>query len=95
MACCMVGPRPDGEWEIMKLAARGMYTGTGAGNAVLQACILYAKEKGIEKLRIVSNRRCVQAVHLYRKSGFTEIPVDRKKFPFQRADIAFEMYLRP
>lgn len=27
MAVCMIAPREDGEWEIMKLAARGMYTG--------------------------------------------------------------------
>lgn len=90
MACCMVAPRDDGDWEIMKLAAAGMYTGTGAGNACLQACIRYARDRGVRKLLIVSNRRCVQALHLYRKNGFTEIPVDRKKFPFERADIAFE-----
>lgn len=33
MAGCMVAPRDDGDWEIMKFAARGMYTGTGAGSA--------------------------------------------------------------
>ena len=52
-----------------------------------------SKEKGIDRIIIVSNRKCVQAVHLYRKNGFTEIPVDKKKFPFERADIAFEKYL--
>ncbi len=70
-----------------------MYTGTGAGSACLDACIRYAREKGIGRILIVSNRRCVQAVHLYRKFGFQEIPVDREQFPFQRADIAFEMRL--
>ena len=34
-----------------------------------------------------------QAVHLYRKYGFDEVPVDKEKFPFERADIAFEMLL--
>lgn len=90
MACCMVGPRADGDWEIMKFAARGMYTGTGAGNACLQACIRYAREQGVRRLIIVSNRKCVRALHLYQKNGFVEMPVDREKFPFQRADIAFE-----
>ena len=89
----MIAPRADGDWEIMKFAARGMYTGTGAGSACLKACIDYAKEKKLPRILIVSNRRCVQAVHLYRKFGFQEIPVDRKQFPFQRADIAFEMKL--
>lgn len=91
MACCMIGPRADGDWEIMKFAAKGMYTGTGAGNACLTACIEYAKEKQIDRIIIVSNKKCVQALHLYRKNGFKEMPVDKKKFPFNRADIAFEL----
>lgn len=94
MACCMIAPREDGDWEIMKFAAKGMYTGTGAGSACLKACIDYAEEKDIERIIIVSNRKCVQAVHLYRKFGFIEMPVDKKKFPFERADIAFEMFLQ-
>ena len=93
MACCMIAPREDGDWEIMKFAAKGMYTGTGAGSACLKACIDFAKERKVEKIIIASNRKCVQAVHLYRKFGFVEIPVDKKKFPFKRADIAFEQFL--
>lgn len=93
MACCMIARREDGEWEIMKFAAKGMYTGTGARSACLKACIEYAKEKNVPRIIIVSNRRCVQAVHLYRKFGFREIPVDKEKFPFERGDIAFEMDL--
>lgn len=93
IACCMIAPRDDGDWEIMKFAAKGMSSGTGAGSACLKACIDYAKERGIKKIIIVSNRRCVRAVHLYRKFGFTEIPVDKEKFPFERVDIAFEMIL--
>lgn len=93
MATCMIAPREDGDWEIMKFAARGMYTGTSAGSACLKACIDYAKEKQIPHLIIVSNRKCTHAIHLYRKFGFQEMPVDREKFPFERADIAFEMSL--
>ena len=93
MACCMIAPREDGDWEIMKFAARGMYTGTGAGSACLKACIDYAKEKQLKKIIIVSNKKCEHAIHLYRKFGFEEVPVDKEKFPFDRADIAFELYL--
>lgn len=93
MACCLIGPREDGDWEIMKFAAKGMHTGTGAGSACLKACIDYAREKKIARIIIVSNRKCAQAVYLYQKFGFTEIPVDKEKFPFDRADIAFEKYL--
>lgn len=94
IACCMIAPREDGDWEIMKFAAKGMYTGTGAGSACLKAAIAYAKSKNIEKVIIVSNRKCVHALHLYRKFGFIEMPVDKKKFPFERANIAFEKKLK-
>lgn len=51
MACCMIAPRQDGDWEIMKFAARGMYTGTGAGSACLKACIDYTKKRGLPSLQ--------------------------------------------
>ena len=92
LACCMIEPLSNGEWEIAKFCARGMHTGTG-GSACLQACIEFAKKKEIKKIVIVSNRKCENAVHLYRKFGFVEVPVDQEKFPFDRADIAFEMHL--
>ena len=92
-ACCMIAPRDDGDWEIMKFAARGMYTGTGAGSACLKACIDYAKKLHLPKIIVFSNRKCTHALSLYRKYGFKEIPVDKKRFPFERADIAFEMML--
>lgn len=90
LACCMIAPLPNGEWEIEKFCARGMYTGTGAGSACLKACLDYAKEKRVEKVVIVTNKKCEQAIHLYRKFGFIEVPVDKEKFPFERANIAFE-----
>lgn len=90
LACCMIEPLSNGEWEIAKFCAKGMYTGTGAGSACLRACIDFAKEKHVKKVVIVSNRKCVHAVNLYKKNGFIEVPVDKEKFPFDRADIAFE-----
>ncbi|HFU4217026.1 TPA: GNAT family N-acetyltransferase [Streptococcus suis] len=92
MASCMVAPLPSGEWEIEKFAAKKELAGQGAGKACLQACMDFIKEKQIQKVIIVSNRKCVSAIHLYRKFGFIEIPVDKNKFPYERADIAFEQY---
>lgn len=93
MAFAMIAPREDGEWELMKLAAKGMYTGTGAGGACMKACIDYAKKKNVKRILIVSNVKCTYAVHLFRKFGFQEIPLDRKQFPYERANIAFELKL--
>lgn len=94
MACCMIAPRADGDWEIMKFAAKKEYSGAGAGSACLTACINYAKEKKLPKIILCTNKKCVQAIHLYKKLGFSEIPVDQEKFPFQRVNIAFERKLK-
>ena len=91
MACCMIRPVGSGEWEILKFAAKGMYTGTGAGSACFKACIDYAKSQNAKEIIIVSNKKLSQALHIYRKFGFEEVPVDKTKFPFERGDIAFEM----
>ncbi|MGI6045999.1 MAG: GNAT family N-acetyltransferase [Eggerthellaceae bacterium] len=93
MACCMIAPREDGDWEIMKFAARGMYTGTGAGSACLKACLDYARSQGLKRVILVTNHKCTHAIHLYEKFGFTRMPVDREKFPYDRADRAFEIFL--
>lgn len=93
MACCMLAPLANNEWEIQKFAAKTEFKGHGAGKACLQAALNYAETHSIKKLVIISNRKCEAAVHLYRKFGFQEIPVDKEKFPFERADIAFEMNL--
>lgn len=93
MACCLIGPREDGDWEIMKFAADDRYSGKGAGSACLEACIDYARKKSVERIIIVTNSACEAAIHLYRKFGFEEMPVDKKKFPFERANVAFQMLL--
>lgn len=90
MACCMVTPLESGQWEIEKFAARGMYSGTGAGSACFSACLDWAVSHDANRIVIVSNRKCVHALSIYRRFGFKEIPVDKELFPFERADIAME-----
>lgn len=90
MSCCMIQPLPNGEWEIAKFATNDKYKGFGAGSMVLGACINYAKEKRIEKVVVVTNTKCQAAIHLYKKYGFKEVPVDKEKFPFDRGNYALE-----
>lgn len=93
IACCMIAPRSDGDWEIMKFAAKEGCKGCGAGSACLETCIDYARKLRLPKVIIISNRKCEAAVHLYFKHGFREIPVDKERFPFERVNIAFEKAL--
>lgn len=89
LATCMAVPVSEGVYEICKLAASGQYTGKGAGSAVFKACMDYAKEKGAKKIIIISNTKLAHALHIYRKFGFVEVPLDNFH-NYERADIAFE-----
>lgn len=90
LATCMTMPLENGVWEILKLAASNQYTGTGAGSAVFNACMNYAIKNGAKKISIISNRILKPALHIYEKFGFKEIPLNKKYWGFDRADIEFE-----
>lgn len=93
LAACMAMPldKENDIWEICKLAATGQYTGKGAGSAVFKASIDYAVSNGAKKLTLISNRRLKPALHIYRKFGFHEVPLDKAYWGFERADIQFEL----
>jgi len=50
-----------------------------------------AKQKGIQKLILYSNRKLKSAIHLYENFGFIEIPVEEGVY--ERADIKMEKIL--
>lgn len=91
IATCMVMPKNDQVWEICKLAADENYQGRGAGSAVLEACMNYAKNRGAKKLLIVTNTILSAAMHLYEKVGFREVPID--EIGYERVDIQLEKIL--
>lgn len=45
---------------------------------------------GLTYIRLESNRRAEAAINLYRKAGFTEVPVDS---PYARCDICMVLQL--
>lgn len=90
LATCMAMPLEDDVWEICKLAATGQYTGKGAGSAVFKASMNYALAHGAKKLTLISNRRLKPALHIYKKFGFQEVPLNKAYWGFDRADIEFE-----
>lgn len=85
----MIVPRSNDVWEICKLSTDEQYMGKGAGSAVLEACIEYAKKHGAKKLMIVTNTILSTAMHLYTKFGFTEVPIDNTEY--ERTNIQLEL----
>lgn len=90
LATCMIQPLGDDVWEICKLAARGQYTGTGAGSAVLKKCMEYAVNHGAKKLCLITISGLKPAIHLYKKFGFKEIPYRKDIWRSEKADVEME-----
>lgn len=91
IAVCMIVPRKNHIWEICKLATAKEAQGKGAGWAVLEKCMNYAKDHGARKLLIVSNKILSAAMHLYAKAGFKEVPIDYMEY--ERVNIQLEKTL--
>jgi len=75
-------------FELSKMAVSDKAQGLGIGNKLLEHCIKIAEEKGIKTLFLYSNTKLLPAIHLYRKFGFVEIPLESGIY--ERADIKME-----
>ena len=77
-------------FELTKMAGSTKYRGRKIGQKILENCLKKAKEMGLNKLILYSNRVLENAIHIYKKHGFTEIPIDSNS-PYKRADIKMEL----
>jgi ribosomal protein S18 acetylase RimI-like enzyme len=57
----------------------------------MDAAIAFAHQAGVRRLLLVSNRRLLPAIRLYRKHGFVEVPVEQHGY--DRVDIQMELTL--
>lgn len=82
----------DGVFELTKMAITPAAQGKKAGQKLMEHCLSYAREMGWEKLIIYSNRKLENAIHIYKKYGFKEIPIGENN-PYARGDIKLELPL--
>lgn len=75
-------------FELSKMAVTNSVQGLGIGKLMLEHCFEFAKNNGIKRLFLYSNRSLLSAIHLYKKYGFKEIPVEAGTY--ERADIKME-----
>jgi GNAT superfamily N-acetyltransferase len=85
-------PLEDGVYELSKMGVTGRARGMGIGRKLGEALIALARKQGVKKLYIASNRKLEQAITLYKKLGFVELPHSADP-RYQRADITLELPL--
>lgn len=92
-ATALVLNHGDGLYEIGKFAALNQSTNTGAGSMVFKKCIDFVKDKGGKKIKLISNTKLDQALHIYKKYGFIETKTIDNYEGYARGDIELELSL--
>lgn len=70
-------------FELAKMAVTDKYQGLGIGKKLLEACLKKAQSAGAKHVELVSHKKLSPAIHLYKKLGFKEIPMNedyKKKY---------------
>lgn len=82
----------DGVFELTKMAITPSAQGRNIGQKLMAHTLEFARKRGWQKLIIYSNRKLENAIHIYRKYGFKEIPIEGNN-PYSRGDIKMELLL--
>jgi ribosomal protein S18 acetylase RimI-like enzyme len=78
-------------FELSKMAVSDGNQGLGIGKKLMVHCLAEAKQKGIKKLILYSNKSLASAIHLYGSFGFVEIPLEEGIY--ERANIKMEKHI--
>ncbi|MEH6536084.1 MAG: GNAT family N-acetyltransferase [Psychroserpens sp.] len=79
-------------FELTKMAVLPNQRGQKIGQQLLQYCIDFAKENKFEALMLYSARKLENAIYIYKKYGFVELPLEVDG-PYKRGDIKMELKL--
>ena len=79
----------DKIYELSKMAVDEHFIGKKIGNRMLEFCLDEAKRLKADKIILYSNTKLQPAIHLYKKFGFKEVPLDHTEY--ERANIKMEI----
>ena len=79
-------------YEFSKMSITPDERGNGYGNMAMEFLIRFAKNKKWSKLILYSNTKLKNSIHLYKKYGFKEIPLE-KNLIYSRGNIKMELVL--
>jgi ribosomal protein S18 acetylase RimI-like enzyme len=77
-------------FELSKMAVSPDLRGRGISNALMDACIEFARAKGAEIIWLETNSKLPAAIGLYRKYGFEHTELDPNTL-YSRANVRMEL----
>jgi putative acetyltransferase len=76
--------------ELRKMYLDPAFKGQGLGRLLMQDALSLARKAGYRQMVLETNSRLLEAIHMYRKVGFREVP---RKQCASRCDMAMAMDL--
>jgi N-acetylglutamate synthase-like GNAT family acetyltransferase len=92
IGCVALMKIEDGVFELTKMAVTPEYQGKKIGQKLIKHTLDFAKKQGWDHLIIFSNRKLENAIYIYKKYGFREIPIGENN-PYTRGDIKMRLDL--
>ncbi len=84
----------DNEFELLKMAVSPEYQGRKIGKKLLDKAVVYAQQKGCNKITLYTNTKLESAVNLYQSKGFKTItPIASQLKNLKRSSIKMELTL--
>lgn len=77
-------------FELTKMAVSTKFRGQYTGQKLMQHCIDFAQQSNYKALMLYSNTKLKNAIYIYRKYGFVELPLEIDS-PYKRSDIKMEL----
>ena len=79
-------------FEFSKMAVTPTLRGKGIGNKMMQFALRFAEQHHWNKVILYSNTILENSIHLYRKYGFIEVPMEAEVL-YSRGNIKMELVL--
>ncbi|WP_276166567.1 GNAT family N-acetyltransferase [Zobellia alginiliquefaciens] len=90
--CFALLPVNNTTFELGKMAVSSEFQGLKIGQKMLSFAIEFAKDKSLETLILYSSTKLDNALHIYKKFGFKEVPIE-KHVEYARSDIKMQLTL--
>tara|TARA_B100000767_G_scaffold260348_1_gene270944 strand:- start:449 stop:916 length:468 start_codon:yes stop_codon:yes gene_type:complete len=85
--------KSKGIYELGKMAVKSEFQGQKIGQKLMHFMIKFAEEHHWSKIILYSNTKLKNALYVYIKYGFIEIPLEQN-LPYKRSDIKMELDLK-
>ncbi|OPH56014.1 GCN5 family acetyltransferase [Paenibacillus ferrarius] len=82
----------ENTFELAKLAVTEKYQGLKIGRRLMEKCIETSRLEDAQKIILFTNQKLIAAIELYKKFGFSFVPIGNNKY--LEADLKMELELK-